>query len=58
MAVATLPISELQQFSEWFDEFTSEQWDRKIESDIFAGHLDVLGEQAEAEFIAGRTEPL
>jgi hypothetical protein len=58
MAVAKLPVSELQQFSEWFDEFISEQWDKKIEKDIFAGRLDALGEQAEAEFIAGRTEPL
>jgi len=29
MAVAKLPVSELQQFSEWFDEFISEQWDKK-----------------------------
>jgi len=58
MAVAKLPVSELQQVSEWFDEFISEQWDKKIEKDIFAGRLDALGEQAEAEFIAGRTKPL
>jgi len=31
---------------------------KKIEKDIFAGRLDVLGKQAEAEFITGRTEPL
>jgi len=29
MVVAKLPVSELQQFSEWFDEFISEQWDKK-----------------------------
>ena len=58
MAVAKLPVSELQQFSEQFDEFISEQWNKKIEKDIFAGRLDVLGKQAEAEFITGRTEPL
>jgi hypothetical protein len=34
------------------------QWNKKIEKDIFAGRLDVLGKQAEAEFITGRTEPL
>lgn len=57
-AVAELPSHELQQFSEWFDEFISQQWDRKIEQDILAGRLDALGEQATVEFIAGRTKPL
>ncbi len=58
MAVTKLPTSELQQFSEWLDEFISEQWDSKIEQDILSGRLDTLGEQAEAEFIAGRTKSL
>ena len=53
-AVQTLPTEDFQQFSVWFDEWRSEQWDRQIEQDAEAGKLDHLAAAALAEFRAGR----
>ena len=49
MAVSQLPANELLQFSEWFEEFLADQWDKKIEADIMSGRLDAVGKQAEDE---------
>ena len=57
-AVAQLPAEELQRFSQWFDEFLAEQWDRRIEADILAGRLETAGRRADDEFEAGRCTPL
>ncbi|MGH8497900.1 MAG: hypothetical protein ACRERV_03705 [Methylococcales bacterium] len=57
-AVALLPSSDLARFSQWFEEFMAEQWDSKIESDIFAGRLDATGKRADKDFEAGRCTPL
>jgi hypothetical protein len=57
-AVAHLPPSDLTRFSQWFEEFMAEQWDRKIESDILAGRLDAAGKRADEDFEAGRCTPL
>jgi hypothetical protein len=56
--VSNLPQNELMQFSEWFEEFMANQWDKKIEADILSGRLDTIGKYADDEFIAGRTKPL
>ena len=53
-AVQTLAAPEFQQFSTWFDEWRSEQWDRQIEQDAVAGKFDHLAEVALAEFRAGQ----
>ena len=39
LAVSQLSANELQQFSEWFEEFIADQWDQKIAADVFAGRL-------------------
>ena len=57
-AVAQLPAEELDRFSQWFEEFLAEQWDRQIEADILAGRLDAAGRRADEEFEAGRCTPL
>jgi hypothetical protein len=57
-AVTRLPAEELGRFSQWFEEFLAEQWDRRIEADILAGHLNAAGRRADAEFEAGRCTPL
>jgi hypothetical protein len=57
-AVARLPPSELAHFSQWFEEFMAEQWDKQIETDIRAGRLDKAGQQADEDFEAGRCKPL
>jgi hypothetical protein len=58
MAVSQLPANELRQFSEWFEEFLADQWDKKVEADIMSGCLDAIGKRAEDEFLAGRASPL
>lgn len=57
-AVAHLPPSDLARFSQWFAEFTADQWDQKIESDILAGRFDAAGKRADEDFEAGRCTPL
>jgi hypothetical protein len=53
-AVSDLPADELVQFSQWFEEYLAERWDRKIEADILAGRLDAAGRKADEDFAAGR----
>src|SRR5688572_16994949 len=38
-AVSQLSTEELARFSDWFEEFMADQWDRRIEADILAGRL-------------------
>jgi hypothetical protein len=57
-AVAQLPAEELDRFSQWFEEFMADQWDREIEADIQAGRLDAAGRRADKDFEAGRCTPL
>jgi hypothetical protein len=57
-AVAQLPAEELNRFSQWFEEFMAEQWDRQIESDILAGRLDAASRRADENFEGGRCTPL
>ena len=42
LVVSRLAADELALFSQWFDEFRAQQWDRQIEADILAGKLDRL----------------
>jgi hypothetical protein len=58
MAVSQLTANELMQFSEWFEEFVADQWDKKIKADILSGRLDTVGKCADDEFLAGRASPL
>jgi hypothetical protein len=57
-AVARLPADELTAFARWFEEYLADAWDRRIESDIQAGRLDEAGRRADADFDAGRCNPL
>ena len=57
-AVIQLPPDKLFQFSQWFEEFMADQWDKQIEADILAGRLDKLAEQADKDFMAGRVKSL
>ena len=57
-AVAQLPAEELDRFSQWFEEFLADQWDRQIEADILAGRLDAAGRRAVEDFEGGRCTPL
>ena len=57
-AVARLSKEELTQFSQWFEEYIADDWDRQIEADILAGRFDAAGKRAKADYEAGRCTPL
>jgi hypothetical protein len=57
-AVARLSPEELARFSDWFENFIADQWDRQIEADIAAGRLDAAGKRAREDFEAGKCTPL
>ena len=56
--VSRLSADQLSRFSEWFEEFLADQWDRKIEQDVLAGRLDASVTRSNAHFDAGRCTPL
>ena len=56
--VAGLPADELARFSQWFEEFMADQWDRQIEQDMKSGRLDVALKRADDHYDAGRCTPL
>lgn len=58
LAVSQLKGQDLARFSEWFEAFREDQWDRQIEEDIRTGRLDKAGKRADEDFVAGRVTPL
>jgi len=58
IVVSRLSHEELIRFSQWFEEFRAQQWDRQIEADILAGRLDPAGSRADDDFEAGRCTSL
>jgi hypothetical protein len=57
-AVKKLPPQELQIFSDWFEQYSSDKWDEKIEKDIMSGRLAKLAAKADEDFEAGRCSSL
>ena len=49
-----LRTDELARFRVWFEAFDAARFDQKIERDVPAGKLDLLAEQAIADFKRGR----
>ena len=39
-AISILSPEELARFSQWFEEFMSDRWDKRIEQDVLAGRLE------------------
>lgn len=58
LVVSRLPSAELARFSEWFAEFSADQWDHQIEQDMTAGRLYAAAKRADDHFEAGRCTPL
>ncbi len=56
--VSSLPAAELAQFSQWFEEFMADQWDRQIEQDMLAGRLDAAIQCTDDHRQAGRATQL
>lgn len=57
-AVSRLTKEELATFSQWFEEYMAEVWDRQIEADIHSGRFEAAGKRAKADYEAGRCTPL
>jgi len=57
-AVSGLSAAELARFSQWFEEFMADQWDRQIEQDLLSGRLDSALKRADGHYEAGRCTPL
>ena len=56
--VSKLPPDELARFSEWFEEFIADQWDRQIEEDARSGKLNDAVKRADEHYKGGRYTPL
>ncbi|HKL22707.1 MAG TPA: hypothetical protein VJ904_12950 [Tichowtungia sp.] len=57
-AVQHLPPEDLSQFRSWFEEFEAAAWDQQFKEDVKAGRLDLLVNEAEDEYKAGKTSSL
>jgi len=57
-AVKKLPPQELRIFPDWFEQYSSDKWDEKIEKDILSGRLAKLAAKADEDFEAGRCSSL
>jgi hypothetical protein len=57
-AVAKLSREELAAFRDWFQEFDADAWDKQFETDVAAGRLDALAEEALRDFREGRCTEL
>lgn len=57
-AVTALPLADLSQFAQWFEEYLADAWDRQLDADITGGRFEEAGCRADAEFDAGRCTPL
>ena len=56
--VSRLSADDIARFSEWFEEFLANQWDRKIEQDVLAGRLDSIAKRSIEHFEADCCTPL
>ena len=52
-AILTLPLDEFQQLRQWFFNLSYQRWNEQLEQDIADGKLEVLAQEAIAEFRAG-----
>ena len=53
-AVKHLSAEHLTAFRSWFAEFDARAWDEQFESDVIAGRLDWLVEEAKQDLAEGR----
>jgi hypothetical protein len=57
-AVSQLPQNDLAAFRKWFAQFDAAAWDAQFESDVMAGKLDALAEEALRDLHEGRCTDL
>jgi hypothetical protein len=56
--IRQLSPEELAEFRRWFAELDAHNWDRQIGSDVKAGKLDALAENALRSHAAGQSNEL
>lgn len=56
--ISELPPDQLSKFREWFLAFDADKWDQQFESDVAAGRLDQLANEASGEQQAGKSSKL
>jgi len=56
--VSALLPEQFSRFREWFLAFDAEKWDRQFESDVAAGRLDSLADEAIREHCDGKSTSL
>ena len=49
---------EIQDFSNWLQEYLNDAWDKQIEADTKSSRLDQLIQRAKADIEANRVKPL
>jgi hypothetical protein len=57
-AILSLPPDDFRRLAEWFAELDQRRWDEQLERDVAAGRLEMLAEEAIADYQAGRTRDL
>lgn len=57
-AISNLQQDQLAAFRAWFVRFDSEMWDKQFETDVAAGRLDKLADEALRDLDQGRCTPL
>jgi len=58
LEVTRLSKPDLAAFSQWFEKYFANSWDKQIETDVANGKLDHLARQADEHFDAGRCTSL
>ena len=57
-AISQLPAKEVTELMSWLAEHHAQVWDKQIEYDLEAGHLDGLLAEVDREYEAGLAQPL
>lgn len=57
-AVERLEDDDFARFQDWFSRLAADRFDHAIENSISSGRLDVLLDEALAEYQSGQTTPL
>jgi hypothetical protein len=56
--IENLSPAELATFRRWYASFDAEAWDRQFETDVKAGKLDALADEALRAYISGQSKTL
>jgi len=56
--IEKLSKNELKSFRQWFVEYDAEAWDGQFQTDVGAGNLDDLADEAIKEYRAGKASEL